>query len=118
MRQLAYVLALFQAAKTVLGGLGEFVVMGFNPVYLVLPAIRTALLVVAAGQLPRRWAAVLLIVLEALSLLGFWLSVGLGVLPWLSYPVNLAGVISDIALPGSVLLLAVVLLARPEAARS
>jgi len=45
-------------------------------------------------------------VLESLSLLGFWLSLAIGLTPWLVYPVNLTGLLTDVALPAVVLFLA------------
>jgi hypothetical protein len=104
--QLGYVLVLFQAALTILAMLGQVVVMGGNPLYLPVPLIHTVLLLVAGSNIRRRWAAGTLIVLESLSLLGFWLSFGLGLLPWVVYPVNLTGLLTDVALPAVVFFLA------------
>jgi hypothetical protein len=115
-RQLAYVLVLLQAAMGALAGLGEVVVMGGNPIYLLVPAIRAALLVIVAVQLARRWAAITLIVLEGVSLIGFWLSVLAGMTPWVDYPVNLVGLLTNVVLPGVVLYLAVWVLANRRSA--
>jgi len=110
--QLAYVLVLLQAGLTTLAMLGEVMVMGGNPLYLPVPLAHTVLLVVAGSNIRRRWGAITLTVLESLSLLGFWLSVAIGFLPWVVYPVNLTGLLTDLALPASVLFLALWSLAR------
>ncbi len=104
--QLGYVLVLLQSGLTILAALGEVVVMGGNPLYLLVPLLHTGALIVAGSNLRRRWGAVLLIVLESLSLLGFWLSFAIGYLPWVVYPVNLTGLMTDVALPATVLFLA------------
>ncbi len=103
---LALVLVLLQAGSTVLAMLGEVLVMGGNPLYLPVPLLHAALLIVAAAAIRRRWGAVTLIVAESLSLLGFWLSVVIGLLPWVVYPVNLTGLLTDVAIPTAVALLA------------
>jgi hypothetical protein len=106
MRQLAYILVLLQVGLTALAGLGESVVM-HNPLYLLVPVLRAALLLIVVTRLGRRWAAITLIVVEGLSLVGFWISVGAGLLPWVAYPVNLVGLLTDLALPAVVLYVAV-----------
>ena len=113
--QLGYVLVLFQAALTILAMFGQVIVMGGNPLYLPISFIHTVLLIVAGSNLRRRWAAVLLIVLESLSLLGFWASLAIGMTPWVVYPVNLTGLITDVALPAVVLFLALWSLAERRA---
>jgi hypothetical protein len=80
--------------------------MGGNPLYLAVPVLHTGALIVAGSNLRRRWGAILLIVLESLSLLGFWLSFTVGYLPWVVYPINLTGLMTDVALPATVLFLA------------
>src|SRR5947208_290498 len=87
--QLGYVLVLFQSSLTILAMLGQLIVMGGNPLYLPVPIVHTVLLLVAGSNIRRRWAARTLIVLESLSLLGFWLSLAIGLTPWVVYPVNL-----------------------------
>jgi hypothetical protein len=97
----------------VLAALGLVMLMG--PAYLVVPALRAVLLLVAAVALRRRWAEILLIVLEAVSVVGFWLSLAVGLTPWVDYPLNLVGLLTNLVLPGLVLYLAVWLLAHPAA---
>jgi hypothetical protein len=103
---LALVLVLLQAGVTILAALGEVVMMGGNPWYLPVPLLHTVVLVVAGANIRRPWAAITLMALEGLSLLGFWLSVVIGVLPWVDYPVNPVGLLTDFALPAAVLYLA------------
>jgi hypothetical protein len=103
---LALVLVLLQAGMTGLAMLGEVVVMGGSPRYLPVPLAHAALLVVAGTAIRRRWAAIILIVLETLSLLGFWASMAVGFLPWVVYPVNLTGLLTDLVLPAVVTFLA------------
>jgi hypothetical protein len=114
--QLGYVLVLLQAGLTAVATLGEVVVMGGSPLYLPVPLAHTVVLIVAGSNIRRPWAAITLIVLESVSLLGFWLSVTVGYLPWVVYPVNLTGLLTDLMLPAAVLLLALWSLARPRIA--
>jgi hypothetical protein len=108
---LALVLVLLQTGLTGLAMLGEVVVMGGSPLYLPVPLLHSALLIVAASAIRRPWGATVLLVVEAVSLLGFWLSFAIGYLPWVVYPVNLTGLLTDVLLPGTVAFLALVSLA-------
>ena len=112
--QLAYALVLLQAGLSTLAMLGEVVVMGGNPLYLPVPLVHTVALIVAGVAIRRRWAAITLVVLESLSLLGFWLSFTIGLLPWVEYPLNLTGLLTDVVLPATVLFLAFWSLASPR----
>src|SRR5215475_9970561 len=112
---LARVLTLLQAALGILAMLGQLVVNGGNPLYLPVAVVHAVLLVVCGSALRRRWAQVTLVVLEGLSVAGFWVSLAVGFLPWVVYPVNLVGVLTDLVLPGSVLYLAARLLAGAPA---
>ena len=103
---LALVLVLLQAGMTGLAMLGEVVFMGGNLFYVPVALAHAALLVVAGTAIGRPWGAVTLIVLESLSLLGFWASVAIGYLPWVVYPVTLTGLLTDAVLPAAVALLA------------
>jgi hypothetical protein len=115
---LTLVLVLTQAGLTSLAMLGEVVVMGGNPLYLPVPLAHSALLIVAASAVRRRWGATVLLVAEVVSLLGFWLSVVIGALPWVVYPVNLTGLLTDVVLPASVAFLALWSLAYRRATRT
>lgn len=103
---LALVLVLAQAGATVLAMLGELVFMGGNPLYLPVALVHAALVVVAGAAIRRVWGAIILLVLECLSVLGFWLSVLVGLLPWVVYPVNLVGLLTGLLVPGTLALLA------------
>jgi hypothetical protein len=107
-----YVLCLLQAAFLLLGGLGEVLLMGGNPLYLVMPLAKTVLLFVFAGRAlaGRRWALIALIVVQGITLTGFWLQVGAGMLPWVDFTLNLVGLITNVAMPAAVVYLCATLL--------
>jgi len=113
-----YVVCLMQAAFVLLGGLGEMLIMGANPLYLVLPVAKMVLLFVFAAKVVsgRRWAMVALIVLQGMTLVGFWLQLGAGMLPWVDFTVNLVGLLTNLVLPAAVLYLCASMLARSRAA--
>jgi hypothetical protein len=113
-RHLLLVLALLQAALGLLAGLGQLLFVAGNPAYLAVPLIRAALLVTAAA-VGRRWGMVTIVVLEGLSLTGFWVSAAVGVLPWVDSTVNPVGLLANVALPGAMTYLAVRLLAAAPA---
>src|SRR5262249_33077807 len=115
---LTLVLVLLQVGLTSLAMLGEVVVMGGNPLYLPVPLAHSALLIVAASAVRKPWGATVLLVVEGWSLVGFWLSFAIGYLPWVVYPVNLAGLLTDVALPAAVAFLALWFLAYRRATRT
>jgi hypothetical protein len=86
--------------------LGQVLVMGGNPLYLAVPVPHAVLLVVAGTAIRRIWGAVLLLATESVTLLGFWCSVLVGYLPWVVYPVNLTGLLTDALVPATVAFLA------------
>jgi hypothetical protein len=104
---LALVLVLLQGGTTLLAMLGELVVMGGNPLYLPVALAHAALVIVAGAAIRRVWGAIVLLVLECFSVLGFWLSVLVGLLPWVVYPVNLVGLLTNLLIPGTLALLAI-----------
>ena len=116
-RHLLLVLALLQAGAGLLAALGQLLFTGANPLYLVAPLGRAALLVTAAAAVAggRRWGAVTVIVLEGLSVFGFWLSGLVGVLPWVDDTVTMTGLLGNALLPAAVLCLAVRVLAATGA---
>jgi hypothetical protein len=63
-------------------------------------------LLVAGVNLGQRWAAVMLTIVEGLSFFGFWVSLAVGTLPWVAYPANLVGLLTNLGLPAAVLYLA------------
>jgi hypothetical protein len=108
-----YVLCLMQAAFLLLAGLGEVLLMGGNPAYLLMPAMKMVLLFVLAAKVVsgRRWALITMIVVQAITILGFWLQIAVGLLPWVTFTVNLVGLITNLALPGVVVALCATTLA-------
>jgi hypothetical protein len=112
-RHLLLVLALLQAALGLLAAAGQLLFTGANPLYLVAPLARAALLIVAAAS-GRRWGLIAVVSLEGLSLVGFWLSGLVGLLPWVDDTVNLVGLLSNVVLPAVMLWLALRLLTAPR----
>jgi hypothetical protein len=112
--EIVYVLCLLQAAFLLLGGVGEVLMMGGNPAYLVLPLAKMVLLFVFAAKAlaGRRWALIAVIVLQGITLTGFWLQVGAGILPWVDFTVNLVGLITNLAMPAGIVYLCATLLPR------
>ena len=106
-----YVLSLLQVAFLLLAGVGEVLLMGGNPLYLFLPVVKSALLLVfaAAALRRRRWALRGLFVLAWITLVGFGLQLVAHLLPWVDFSVNLVGLLTNLALP-----IAVIWLCRPE----
>src|SRR5262249_37932537 len=107
------VLTVLQAGLGLLTLLGQLVVNAGNPLYLPVAVAHAVLLLVCGAVAHRRWAAVTLVVLEGLSVAGFWVSLAVGLLPWVVYPANLVGALTDLVLPAAVLYLAGRLLAAP-----
>lgn len=107
-----YVLLLVQAAAGLLASFGELLFMQ-NALYLVLPVLRAALLVLIAAKIVRgrRWAMVAALVMESFALFGMWAGALLGLAPGLSPSFTLAGLVTGVALPIAVIVLAARLLA-------
>jgi hypothetical protein len=116
-RRLLLVLALLQAAFGLLAALGQLLFVAGNPAYLAVPLVRAALLVTAAA-VGRRWGMVAIVVLEGLSVTGFWVSAVVGLLPWVDVTVTPVGLLANVALPGAMTYLAARLLAAPVPAAS
>jgi hypothetical protein len=111
--EVLYVLCLMQAGFLLLAGFGETILMG-NGLYLVVPVAKaTVVLVIAAKAASRRWALIGLIVVQGITLLGFWVQVSVGLTPWVDFTVNLAVLITNVALPAGLIYLAARLL-RPR----
>lgn len=113
-----YVICLMQAAFVLLAGLGEVLLMAGNPLYLGPPVVKTVLLFVFAAKAVsgRRWAMVALIVVQGITLTGFWLQVGAGMLPWVDYTVNLVGLVTNVVLPAAAIYLCAKMLAASRMA--
>jgi hypothetical protein len=97
----AYVLLLLQAALGVLATLGLLLLMGGNPVYLVVGFGGPVLLIILAGGVARRrrWALFTVAILEVVSLGAYYLNLLVGLLPQVDVTVNLVGLLAQVALP-------------------
>jgi len=108
---IVYVLSLMQVAFLLLAAAGEMVLMGGNPVYLLVPAIKSTLLILFASkaQRQRRWALRGLVVFAWITVAGFAIQFLAGTLvPAVDFTVNLVGLMTNLALP-----IAVIWLCRP-----
>jgi hypothetical protein len=96
-----YVLCLMQAGFLLLAGLGETLLMGGNALYLVPPVAKMAVLFVLAAKVVsgRRRAVIALIVVQAMTLFGFGIQLAAGPLPWVDFTVNLLVLLTNLALP-------------------
>jgi hypothetical protein len=114
---IVYVVCLMQAAFVLLAGLGEMLLMAGNPLYLALPLVKMAVLFVFAAKVVsgRRWAMIAVIVVQGITLVGFWLQVGVGLLPGLDFTLNLVGLITNVGMPATVIFLCASMLARRRA---
>jgi hypothetical protein len=111
-----YVLCLLQAGFLLLAGIGETLLMG-NGLYLIIPIAKMALLFVLAAKAAagRRWALIVLVVVQGVTVLGFWVQVAVGLTPWVDFTVNLAVLITNFALPGVLVYLCATQLRRKVA---
>jgi hypothetical protein len=108
---IVYVLTLIQVASLALAAIGEVLLMGGNPVYLLLPVVKSVLLLVFATSAARRrrWALRALVVLSWVTLAGFALQLLIGLAHPVDVTVNLVGLITNVGVP-----VAVIWLCRPE----
>jgi hypothetical protein len=106
-----YVLSLMQVAFILLAAVGEELLMGGSPAYLIMPLAKIVLILVFATKAlrRRRWALRGLVILQWITLVGFGLQLIGGLLPWVDFTVNLVGLLTNLVLP-----LAVIWLCRPE----
>jgi hypothetical protein len=117
--ELARILLLMTAGFTLLAMLGEIVLMA-SPVYAAVPVVKGILLMVLARKVAalRRWAMITTIVVAAMSLAGFTISTVIGLLPQLDHTVTLTGLITEVALPITLIVISALLLATtPRRAR-
>jgi hypothetical protein len=98
-------------AFLMLAAIGEQLLMGGNPAYLVIPTIKLVLLLVFATKAlrRRRWALRGLVVLQWITIAGFGLQLIGGLLPMVDFTVNLNVLLTNLLLP-----VAVILLCRPD----
>jgi hypothetical protein len=111
-----FVLLLVQAATVLLATVGELLFMSGLFFYALMPLARVTLLITFGAFALRghRGALIGLIVLEALSLLGFVLSLGVGLLPTLDFTPTLTGLFTTGLLPIVVIVYCTQLLTRPR----
>jgi hypothetical protein len=108
-----YVLCLMQGAFLLLAGLGEVLLMGGNPLYLILPVGKLVLLCVFASHLAKRWGLVGILVLQAITLAGYWIQLLVGLLvPALDFTMNLVGLMTNLAMPVAIILICAPALTR------
>jgi hypothetical protein len=110
--ELARLLLLMMAGLTLLAMVGQIVLMG-TLWYAVVPIMKAALLMVLARKVAalRRWAMITTIVVAGVSLAGFTLSSLVALLPQLDHTVTLTGLLTEIALPITLIVLCAQLLA-------
>src|SRR5258706_4412301 len=96
-----YVLSLMQVTFVLLAAVGEELLMGGSPAFLVMPFVKVALLLVFATKAlrRRRWALRGLLVLEWITVAGFVLQLIGGLLPMIDFTVNLVGLLTNLLLP-------------------
>jgi hypothetical protein len=123
--ELVRLLLLMTAGFTLLAMFGDIVLMA-SPWYAVVPVGKAVLLMVLARKVAalRRWALITTVVVAALGLTGFVGSTLIGLLPTLDHTLTLTGLITQIALPITLIVLCAQLLTAtakhrpvPEAAR-
>jgi hypothetical protein len=109
--ELLRLLLLITAGFTLLAMFGEIVLMA-SLWYAAVPILKSILLLVLARKVAalRRWALLTTIVVAALSLTGFVVSSLAGLMPQLDHTVTLTGLITQIALPITLIVLSAQLL--------
>jgi hypothetical protein len=110
--ELARLLLLMSAGMTLLAMFGEIVLMG-SLIYAAVPVVKATVLMLLARRIValRRWAMITTIVLSGLTLGGFTISTVIGLLPQLDHTVTLTGLITEVALPLTLIVLSAQLLA-------
>ncbi len=101
MRNVVFVLLLVQSGMTLLAMVGELLFMGGLPFYAIVPVLRVILTLVFAALILKghKGALIGVIALQAISLIGFALSVGVGLLPQVDFTPNLTGLFTGVILP-------------------
>jgi hypothetical protein len=108
---IVYVLTLIQVASVLLAALGEVLLMGGNPAYLLIPVVKSVLLLVFATSAVRRrrWALRALVVLSWVTLAGFVLQLLVGLVAPVEFTVNIVDLMTTVGIP-----VAVIFLCRPQ----
>jgi hypothetical protein len=100
------VLVCIQIGAGVLAMLGELLFMGGNPLYILEPLVRTVVTAILAGLMHRKQGALFgLMAMQVISLAGFTISAGLGLVPQLEFTPTLTGLLTGLALPAAILVL-------------
>jgi hypothetical protein len=110
MERVARSLLALQAALELTATLGLALLSG--PLATIGPLLHAAFLLVLSARAHRRWAQCGVLAAEALALGGFVLQQALGLLPQLDATVNLTGLLTTLALPAVLCVLAARLLVR------
>src|SRR5215467_9229627 len=102
---IVYVLSLLQVAFLLLAAVGEVLLMGGNPAYLLFPIVKSVLLVLFATMAlrQRRWALRGLVVLAWITLVGLVLQFLVGLFPAVDFTINLVGLMTNVAMPAAVI---------------
>lgn len=117
---MARLLLVVQAGLLLVAMLGEIAMMG-SPVYAIAPVVNAIALMVLARKVAaaRRWAMITTIVLQAVTITGFWLAMLVGLLAPIDHTTTVAGLITDLCLPVTLIVLCGRLLAAtPRAGRA
>jgi hypothetical protein len=104
MERVARSLLVLQAAFGLTATLGMVLLSG--PVHAVAPGLYAAWLLVLAARIHRRWSLYTVVIVEGLALAGFQLEQTLALLPQLDATLTLTGMLTTVALPAVVVLLA------------
>jgi len=111
MERVARSLLALQAALELTATLGLALLSG--PVATIGPLLHATLLLVLSARAHRRWAQWCVIAAEGLALSGFGLQLLLGLKPQLDATVNLASLLTTVALPAALCAVAARLLVHP-----
>jgi hypothetical protein len=108
---IVYVLTLIQVGSVLLAAVGEVLLMGGNGAYLLIPVVKSVLLLVfATGAVRRRrWALRALVVLSWVTLSGFVLQLLVGLVAPVEFTVNIVDLMTTVGIP-----VAVIWLCRPQ----
>ncbi len=111
-----FVLLLVQVATILLATVGELLFMSGLFFYALVPLARVTLLIVFGALALRghRASLIALIVLQTLSLLGFALSIAVGLLPAADFTPTLTGLFTTAVLPIIIIVYCAQLLTRPK----
>ena len=109
-----YVLCLLQASFLALAGVGEVLMMGGNPSFLVVPLIKAGVLLWLGAKVvrQRKWALITLIVLQALTLVALPIQMLISLVPAVEFAPSLVELLTTVAMPAGLIAMCALLLAR------